>query len=67
MHAGSCVADEIGLFSGSALFTSSSGIVQTCALSTRGVICDYNWDHIDAKVVCQQLGYSPYGNCHLPV
>lgn len=61
-HAGVCEADEISLFSGTALHNSTSGIVQTCVLGVRGVICDSNWDHIDAKVVCQQLGYSPYGN-----
>ena len=61
-HAGVCNTDEISLFSGTALYNGTRGIVQTCVLGARGVICDNNWDPLDAKVVCQQLGFSPYGN-----
>ncbi|XP_019853225.1 PREDICTED: deleted in malignant brain tumors 1 protein [Amphimedon queenslandica] len=39
----------------------SYGAVEVCSNGSWGSICSDFWDNNDASVVCQQLGYSPYG------
>ncbi len=37
------------------------GRVEVCLNNTFGTICDFMWNNLDASVVCNQLGFSPYG------
>ena len=41
------------------------GRVEVCNATTQewGVVCDESWSDLDASVVCQQIGFSPYGTC----
>ena len=39
-----------------------NGRVEVCVGGRYGTICNVFWDNEDASVVCQQLGFSPYGN-----
>ena len=48
------------LFDGG-LSSTTSGLVSICVNGVRSLICDSNWDFISARIVCESLGYSPYG------
>ncbi len=37
------------------------GRVEVCVGGRYGSICHDSWDNRDASVVCNQLGFSPYG------
>jgi len=37
------------------------GRVEICLSGSYGTICDDFWNNQDASVVCEQLGFSPYG------
>ena len=39
----------------------TEGQVEVCIDGVWGNICDYQWGHDDASVVCNQLGYAPDG------
>ena len=39
----------------------SVGRVEICLGGRYGTICDDTWNYEDASVVCNQLGFSPYG------
>lgn len=40
----------------------SFGRLEVCINSTWGTVCGQRGTHLDASVVCRQLGFSPLGN-----
>ena len=51
-----CDDGDVLLVNGS---TRMEGRVEICINNTYGTICDDHWDVLEARVVCQQLEYSP--------
>lgn len=54
----SCSEGEIRL---SGPNSNLAGRVEVCTGLSWTTICDDFWDSRDARVVCRQLGFSPYG------
>ena len=52
-----CTNGTVRLRGGGTLY----GRVEVCVNEVWGTICSDFWDYEDASVVCNQLGYSPYG------
>ena len=40
------------------------GRVEVCVHNVWGTICDNSWNSNDARVVCNQLGFSRFGKLH---
>jgi len=45
----------------------SEGRVEICRNNSYGTICDDQWDVLDAKVACTQLGFSGEGMSNFSV
>ena len=61
---GSCSEGDVRLFSEAGydrFLEFVRGEAQICMGGVFGSICDDLWDNRDASVICQQLGFSPYG------
>ena len=52
-----CTNGTVRLRGGGTLY----GRVEVCVNEVWGTICSDFWDYEDASVVCNQLGYSSYG------
>ena len=58
-----CVDGDMLLYNGSLLSPNlTEGTVLVCYNNTYGTVCDDFWDELEAKVVCQNLGYSGNGS-----
>ena len=67
-HTEPCIDDTVELLEPNGLVSNGGyGVVSVCVNQTRTVLCDNSWDSLDAKVVCQQLGFSEYGLLHRPI
>ena len=50
-----CRDGEVQLAEG---FSVTNGRVEICIKQTWATVCGDSWDLLDAKVICNQLGYS---------
>ena len=55
---GNCTNGAVRLRDGN---DSSYGRVEVCVNGLWGTVCNDYWDYEDASVLCNQLGFSPYG------
>ena len=53
-----CSNGDLRLVDGS---FASEGRIEICYQNRWGTICDDNWDVLEARVVCAQLGYPSLG------
>ena len=61
-HTEPCIDGDVEILEPNGLVSSGGfGVVSVCVNETRTVLCDSTWDRLDARVVCQQLGFSEYG------
>ena len=51
-----CTDGDVRLQGGS--LSNEIGHVEVCISGQWGLVCDDEWDDIDASVVCRQLGYT---------
>ena len=49
-----CSDGDVQLVGGDTKF---EGLVQLCLNSSWGTVCDDEWDELDRRVACRQLGY----------
>lgn len=43
--------------------TSREGALQVCVFGVWGLVYAYDWDYMEASVVCRSLGYDASGEC----
>jgi len=53
-----CSDGDVRLVDGTAL---NDGRVEICFNNAWGTICNSGFDRLDAGVICQQLGFSQFG------
>ena len=58
MNTTTCVDGNIRLIGG---FSDREGRIEICYRNQWGSVCDHNWDDLDARVACRQLGFPPLG------
>jgi hypothetical protein len=58
-----CESGEVRLAGGSQDY---QGRVEVCISKAWGTVCDQNWDFRDGNLICQQLGFQPFGTCSIP-